>query len=689
MKKKITALALTSALILSLTACGSNAANSVAALGAANSLNASATGSETATASTEVKETLVATSNELKSTATTITATATEAVATAEAAIEAAENDQEDITYVTLSGSTATSEGSGKVKVDEDGTVKLKTAGTYVISGELNGQLIANVDDGDVTLILNGVTITSETSAALYVKNVTNCTILLAEGTENVLTDANEYVYELDDDGTLEDDPNACIHVKGNLVIGGSGSLTVNANQSDGIKSKLTMTIISGDITINAAEDAIQCNTDLVIAGGEFDITSGGGTAAAKTQSSGMNFGFNRTTTTTTEEEDEISTKGIKGETSVTITGGNINVNACDDAIHSNGTVAVYGGTMTLATGDDGIHADTSVIIEDGDITVTKSYEGIEATDIAINGGNINITASDDGLNAADGSGTETMGMFGGMKGITAQTYDFSITINGGYLYVNAGGDGLDSNGTLEISGGEVYVDGPVNDGNTALDTTAAAVINGGTLVAVGSSGMLETPSNGSAQNVLIVMFNGTQSAGTTITVKDSNGNTVASHTLAKTAACAIISADEFETNGTYTVSVGNSSFEVTLSSTVTTVSGDGTATTAGGFGQMGQMGGQMGGFGNFGGRGGRTNSSTTDGTTENSGNTWQQGQMPQMGEMPEMNGEFSGQMPQMGQMPGMNGQMGGFGGRMNGQMPQMNGGMNGRIGGYITDDES
>ena len=142
MKKMVTALALTSALILSLTACGSNAANSVAALG-------------TTTASTEVKETLVATSNELKSTATTITTTATEAVETAEAAIEAAESDQADVTYVTLSGSTATSEGSGKVKVDEDGTVKLKTAGTYVISGELNGQLIANVDDGDVTLILN------------------------------------------------------------------------------------------------------------------------------------------------------------------------------------------------------------------------------------------------------------------------------------------------------------------------------------------------------------------------------------------------------------------------------------------------------------------------------------------------------------------------------------------------------
>ncbi len=649
MKKDFLAVALAMALVSSMAACG-------------------VAENEAALASTAVNETLVLASTELKAAAGTASESATAAVVTAETAVnDAAE--AEDVTYVTLSGSTATSEGNGKVKVDEDGTVKLKTAGTYVISGELKGQLIASVDDGDVTLVLNGVTITSETSAALYVKNVTNCTVILAEGTKNVLTDAGKYVYELNEDGTLEDDPNACIHVKGNLVIGGTGSLTVNANQADGIKSKLAMTVIGGNITVISAEDAIQCNTDLVIAGGTLNITSGGGTTAAKSSQNSMNFGWGRNmTASTTSSEDDVSTKGIKGENSVTITGGEINVNACDDAIHSNGTVAVYGGEMTLATGDDGLHADTAVIIEDGEINITKSYEGIEAADIVINGGNVNVTASDDGLNAADGSGTETMGggrMFGGF-GSTA-SYDFSVTVTGGTLYVNAGGDGLDSNGTLVISGGNVFVDGPVDNGNTAVDSEASAVINGGNLVAVGSSGMLETPSSGSSQNVLVVMFNETKQAGTEITVKDASGKVLLTHTTAKSAVCAILSSEAFESNGKYTVTVGNNSFEVTLTSSVMTVNTSGTAVNAGGFGMGGQMGGQQGGFG------GRMN-----------------GQMPEMngeqgrmnGQMPEMpEGGFNGQAPEMpeggfnGQAPDMNGEGFGKNGRMpwmrDGQMPE------------------
>ena len=262
-------------------------------------------------------------------------------------------------------------------------------------------------------------------------------------------------------------------------------------------------------------------------------------------------------------------------------------------------------------------------------------------TGTVINGGNVNVTASDDGLNAADGSGTETMGggrMFGGF-GSTA-SYDFSVTVTGGTLYVNAGGDGLDSNGTLVISGGNVFVDGPVDNGNTAVDSEASAVINGGNLVAMGSSGMLETPSSGSSQNVLVVMFNETKQAGTEITVKDASGKVLLTHTTAKSAVCAILSSEAFESNGTYTVTVGNNSFEVTLTSSVMTVNTSGTAVNAGGFGMGGQMGGQQGGFG------GRMN-----------------GQMPEMpeggfnGQAPDMNGEGfgkNGRMPWMrdGQMP-------------------------------------
>jgi hypothetical protein len=192
--------------------------------------------------------------------------------------------------------------------------------------------------------------------------------------------------------------------------------------------------------------------------------------------------------------------KGIKGLVSITIDAGTINVNSADDALHSNGqsqSTAHY----TLYSGDDGIHADNTVNINSGNLNIAKSYEGIEATTINVNGGTIYVTSSDDGLNGAGGQ--DSSGFAGGPGGMGGGDMfsggSANVNINGGYLVVTAAGDGLDSNGAITQTGGTVIVNGPIDNGNGALDFSTYKM-TGGFLIAVGSSGMAQALTSTSTQ---------------------------------------------------------------------------------------------------------------------------------------------------------------------------------------------
>ena len=223
---------------------------------------------------------------------------------------------------------------------------------------------------------------------------------------------------------------------------------------------------------------------------------------------------------------------------------------------------------MEIATGDDGIHADDALVISDGDINITESYEGIEGLTITIDGGNISIVSSDDGLNAAGGADSSG---FGGMgTDMFASNDDIWIEINGGYLYVLAGGDGVDSNGNLTINGGEVYIDGPSDGGNSAIDygDNAAAYINGGTVVAVGSSDMVEAFDDSSEQAVMSVSVSA-GSAGDEIKLLDSDGNELISFTAAKTYDAVIISTADLAQGETYTLVTGDNETTVEMTSSV------------------------------------------------------------------------------------------------------------------------
>ena len=272
------------------------------------------------------------------------------------------------------------------------------------------------------------------------------------------------------------------------------GRITVNA-KGDGLKSddaedatKGYIAIENGALKITAGGDAIQAETDVVVAGGTLTLSSGGGYKA--------------------RVDENTSAKGIKGVASVVIDGGTFAIDAADDAIHSNDRIVINGGKFVMATGDDGIHADATLKINGGDIRITNSYEGIESAVITINGGDIHLVSSDDGLNVAGGSEGSGMGQppapggrpgRPGGPGQDAFTYTGKqyLYINGGYVAIEAGGDGVDVNGAITMTDGVVIVNGPIQQMNSALDYDAFFNISGGFVVAAGSAGMAQAPWRG------------------------------------------------------------------------------------------------------------------------------------------------------------------------------------------------
>jgi hypothetical protein len=271
------------------------------------------------------------------------------------------------------------------------------------------------------------------------------------------------------------------------------------------------------------------------------------------------------------------------------IRGGDFDIDSTDDAVHSNGIVRIDGGNFDINTGDDGIHGDTSLIINGGTITVTNSYEGIESANMEINGGKIDITASDDGINVAGGNDSSYMGGRPGQNSFTNSS-SYTLTINGGDIQVNASGDGIDVNGSGYMTGGNVQVNGPTNDGNGALDYDGVFEISGGTLLTAGSSGMAQAPSDGSTQYTIANTV-GSQSAGTTVKLVGSDGSIIASFIPVKNFAHVVISTPEILKGGTYTLSVGGT--EIDTFTVAEIVSGD----TSSGGGMPGGGQGQGGGF--------------------------------------------------------------------------------------------
>lgn len=342
----------------------------------------------------------------------------------------------------TINLDTMSVDGDG-VSVDGN-TITISKGGDFTVTGTLaDGQIAVNAldENGDkdkVKLRLSGASITNSSGPAISVTAADELFITLTDGTENSLTDSETYSDESID---------GCIYSKDDIEIKGSGSLNINANHGHGIKSNDSLEIGNGTININAENDGLHANETILISGGTLNIDAVGdgiqaeeilnitdgdinvkttGYVAPSNTNTMRGMRFEPSPSPSPSASDNVaesedtsetsSSKGIKADWMMTISGGNINIDSTDHSVHCADEINFNGGTVAVSSSSGkGISGHGAVNLNGTDITVTNATEGIESKSIlTINDGNIDITCSDDGLNAGGTNGMDT-GMGGGM----------------------------------------------------------------------------------------------------------------------------------------------------------------------------------------------------------------------------------------------------------------------------------
>lgn len=541
-------------------------------------------------------------------------------------------------------------ESEGKTIANSEKAVKITAEGTYVVSGEHESITVSAPDTAKVRIILKNATVSNTSGPAIYIENADKVFITAYKNTTNTLSDGTSYTGDFKDTNV-----DGAIFSKTDLTLNGEGTLNITGNYKCGAVSKddliicgLNLTVKStgcalegkdcvkikdaaitvssggdgirstntektnkgfvyietGNIDITSGSDGIQAATVLKAANGNVKITAGGA-ADTKQNSGDRNMpGFGGKTQTSDDEE---STKGLKAGSLIVIDEGSFEVSSKDDSFHSNGDIEINGGSFTAATGADGFHADSNLIINGGSITVSRSYEGLEGQKVTVTGGNIDITASDDGINAASPSvsGSSTDGRPGNSDSNSL------ITISGGYILVNASGDGIDSNGNVAITGGTVLVSGPTDNGNAAFDYNGEATVSGGTVILCGSSGMAQGFSDKSEQASFMYTLDSSASAGSSVALTDEKGNVIASFIPAKQYNNIVITSPSLKNGSSYKLVIGGtvsgadkngcaSSGSVSSAAQTLDIKLTGITTTFGNGGMSGGMGGgnKGGGFG-------------------------------------------------------------------------------------------
>ena len=474
-------------------------------------------------------------------------------------------------TTIGSENTTVSIEGDNDVKISGS-TITISTGGTYILMGSSdNVQIYIDVSPTEkVTLVLSNADLTSLDGPVINANQSDKLVINVADGTTNILSDSTVSTSDL----------KSCIFSNDDITINGTGTLTIHANYGNGVNSNDDLIITNANITINAennclkANDSVQITTatinlnsgndgihvendddstegNIYIGSGDFTIVAYGDGMDASNTITITGGTFDITSGVGNTNIVSTSAKGLKGKVAVLIASGTFAIVSKDDAIHANNNIQIDNGDFCLSSSDDGIHADTTLTINGGTINITKSYEGMESVNIYINGGTIHIVATDDGLNAAGGNdGSST---YGGWPGSSAG--NATIIFTGGYVYVNAKGDGVDANGSVSMSGGTVIVSGPTDNGNGALDYDSTFTMTGGLFAAAGSSGMAQNISSTSTQYGVLIYFS-TMSTNL-IRISDASGVEIITFKPEKAYQCLLVCSPDLKTSQDYSVYTG------------------------------------------------------------------------------------------------------------------------------------
>lgn len=480
--------------------------------------------------------------------------------------------DASSVIEIKLNGTAITSTSDEVVITGSNAVISKQ--GNYQVSGNLSdGMLVIDADEDEmVRVILKNASIHNSTGPAILVEKSRKTIINLDGDSQNFLSDANEY-------SNPGDDPNAALFSKSDLTIFGTGSLSVEGNFKDGITGKDGLIVKSGNISVFSEDDGIRGKDYLIVDSPNILVNSGGdglksdneensltgqvliygGVINATTQGDGISAGNTvlsaggriqiLTAGGYTSDTSSLSQKGIKAGLSVLLNSDSVKIDASDHAIDSDSIIEIKGGSYTLFTARAAIHSNVSSTIDGGLINIIRSREGFESKRILINDGIIRIISLDDCFSATAGFDVD----------VDDGSY---IGINNGYLVLDClSGDGIDSNGSIDLKGGKVIIHGPSSAPEVAVDFNKNFNITGGFLVGSGTnSELLEYPDNTSSQNSIMAVFAQQYPESTIFHISDSEGKVLLTFQPNGRYQSVLFTSPELKTGETYYLDIAGSS---------------------------------------------------------------------------------------------------------------------------------
>ncbi len=488
-----------------------------------------------------------------------------------------------DCTVVLAEDSVRISGGGAKVSGN---TVVITNGGVYKLSGSGSQRIVLESSE-DVSLILDGVEISSAAGAPIESRGSAQLKLSLAENSDNVLSSVSG---------------SAGIASGGDIVVNGSGSLYVSAENcissqgavrlcggelefscdkngivssgyilcagsmlgiSSGAEGMIAtegyVSISGGSVDIVADGSGICASEAVFVSGGNTILRCGGGSSAVMFIESGGRYPYGRHGGFFTDGAREYDfgslasgdgtapaeKKGISSGGVVDLSGGTLAIDSADDSISAHGDVVINGGSITASTGDDAIRSKGRITVKSGSVDVSRSYTAIESLSVDILGGELRLSSYRDGIKAAGGNDI-------GFYSSDSDKSGHYVSISGGSVVIDAGGDGIDSGSTAALSGGEVTIFSTDDRRFGSIYYDDSFALSGGTLAAFGSEGLTRAPSMVSG---LCLSVKAEIPAEAEVQLTDSSGEVLFRTVVPKACSTVVFSTEELVSGEEYSIS--------------------------------------------------------------------------------------------------------------------------------------